>query len=640
MVTTIADLNLHPDLNGNVKIFCSQYDNALREIVFTIYDGDDLADLTDLTAKVEGTKPDKYGYSYDATISTSNSTVTVTLVTQMTCVAGLSHAEIVLYSGDSRVGTANFLLMVEEAGISDDTIVSDSVIPGIHNIDTLVEYAQTYADNAEASALEAEGYAAGTQNGTEVESGSEYYEHNAKYYCEQAWRATPEGYADLVQQVETNTTNIATNATDISNVLNMLCDEWSSTVYYRAGDWLHYNGVLYKVNIGAQTAFAAVVPPNAAYYDVKTITEALEELRSIIANTYADFQTYTAGQIITFQGKLYKVIVDCTGITPPNTSYYTATTVAELIAENATDISTLNSSLTNNFSVTSNENLVDNAWFTVNQRGASSYTGTSSMYSVDRWQLNTSTAVVTVIDEGITVYNSGSGTTNVHERLKANLFGKQITISAIINNTLYQATATVPSTLSAVWTDVVKYTGDNFYFKLEYTPYSDWQFTISINTGETISVRAVKLEVGSVSTLANDTIPDYAIELAKCRASTADSTDTYANQGQIVMDSSLTNLSGLVNTYTFSSDNPLVLQVSSSGAYNYATFIIMGFFQGLGSRMLALKVNAGAITDIVNLISFSAFSSSVLSFSYDASVGQLTVTTTFSGDSIVTVIKN
>lgn len=215
MVTTTADLNLHPDLNGNVKIFCSQYDNALREIVFNIYDGDTLADLSGLTAKVEGTKPDKYGYSYDATIRTANSTVTVTLVTQMTCVAGLSHAEIVLYDDDSRVGTANFLLMVEEAGISDDTIVSDSVIPGIHNIDTLVEYAQTYADNAEASALEAEGYAVGTQNGTEVESGSTYYQNNAKYYSEHAFSATPEGYNALVTQVETNTDDINNASTGL-----------------------------------------------------------------------------------------------------------------------------------------------------------------------------------------------------------------------------------------------------------------------------------------------------------------------------------------------------------------------------------------------------------------------------------------
>lgn len=265
MVTTTADLNLHPDLNGNVKIFCSQYDNALREIVFTIYDGENLADLTGLTATVEGTKPDKYGYSYDATINTTNSTVTVTLVTQMTCVAGISHVEIVLYSGSYRVGTANFLLMVEEAGLSDDTIVSDSVIPGIHNIDVLVGYAQTYADNAEASALEAEGYAVGTQNGTEVESGSMYYENNAKYYCEHAFSTTPEGYEALVNQV--------------SNTKSVIGSSYNASTNYAVGDRFAYNGVRYKVNV----ACIGITPPNANYYEIISVDEDTKELESNIS---------------------------------------------------------------------------------------------------------------------------------------------------------------------------------------------------------------------------------------------------------------------------------------------------------------------------------------------------------------------
>ena len=60
------------------------------------------------------------------------------------------------------------------------------------------------------------------------------------------------------------------------------------------------------------------------------------------------------------------------------------------------------------------------------------------------------------------------------------------------------------------------------------------QFYIA-NSGTSISIKAIKLELGSVSTLAMDTAPNYATELAKCKASTADSSDTYANQGQIVV---------------------------------------------------------------------------------------------------------
>lgn len=42
------------------------------------------------------------------------------------------------------------------------------------------------ATSANTNALKAEGYAVGQQNGTDVESGSQYYENNAKYYSEEA----------------------------------------------------------------------------------------------------------------------------------------------------------------------------------------------------------------------------------------------------------------------------------------------------------------------------------------------------------------------------------------------------------------------------------------------------------------------
>ncbi len=52
--------------------------------------------------------------------------------------------------------------------------------PAYHN------NAPYYVEEAEAEALKAEGYAAGTQDGTDVESGSPYYHANAEYYKNQA----------------------------------------------------------------------------------------------------------------------------------------------------------------------------------------------------------------------------------------------------------------------------------------------------------------------------------------------------------------------------------------------------------------------------------------------------------------------
>jgi hypothetical protein len=59
-----------------------------------------------------------------------------------------------------------------------------------------------------------------------------------------------------------------------------------------------------------------------------------------------------------------------------------------------------------------------------------------------------------------------------------------------------------------------------------------------LGAGEELSVKAVKLELGTEQTLAHqengtwvlNEIPDYEEELVKCQTSTADSTDTYANK--------------------------------------------------------------------------------------------------------------
>jgi len=69
--------------------------------------------------------------------------------------------------------------------------------------------ATTAANNAAASvisagnkALVSEGWAKGTQNGTAVGSSSPYYHNNAEYFKNQARSFTPQGYQDLVDDVD------------------------------------------------------------------------------------------------------------------------------------------------------------------------------------------------------------------------------------------------------------------------------------------------------------------------------------------------------------------------------------------------------------------------------------------------------
>ena len=62
--------------------------------------------------------------------------------------------------------------------------------------------ASASATSANTDALKAEGYSVGKQNGEDVGSGSPYYHNNAKYYEEKARSFTPEGYQELVDDVE------------------------------------------------------------------------------------------------------------------------------------------------------------------------------------------------------------------------------------------------------------------------------------------------------------------------------------------------------------------------------------------------------------------------------------------------------
>lgn len=185
----------------------------------------------------------------------------------------------------------------------------------------------------------------------------------------------------------------------------------------------------------------------------------------------------------------------------------------------------------------SKRNLLDNWDFRnpVNQRGKTSYTG--GVYTVDRWKNSfTSQQQTEIVSKGIKVGMQASGTLSAaadlsqwHDNI-AGLLGKQVTLSAMIEETtaanagillmaydsanaviettqsehatgpgLVSITAVIPETaarISATLRGLDKRNGDT-------------------NTAYTI-FSAAKLELGPISTLANDGPADYGEELAKC----------------------------------------------------------------------------------------------------------------------------
>ena len=191
-----------------------------------------------------------------------------------------------------------------------------------------------------------------------------------------------------------------------------------------------------------------------------------------------------------------------------------------------------NQTLTQYANSQSNPNLLDNPFFTVNQRGASSYSGASieKQYTFDRWLMSWVHAEVSVTKnaDGTITFTNNSAYDNAQllqfiDNPK-DISNKVVTTS--IDVTAITGTVGFDFTLSEnPWTSYG-------YLSISSTGLKTKTFTVgdmsSIGTGglkillalpigASITFRAIKLELGSVSTLTHDTAPNYQQELAKCQ---------------------------------------------------------------------------------------------------------------------------
>lgn len=112
MENQIISINLIPNLSTPAVVRVSQYDVG-RPLVFKVYDGTSPADLTGVTAVIEGTKKSGLGFSESGTIT--DNTVSLDTALAMTQEDGSIPAEIRFTKTGEDVGTANFILAVEKS---------------------------------------------------------------------------------------------------------------------------------------------------------------------------------------------------------------------------------------------------------------------------------------------------------------------------------------------------------------------------------------------------------------------------------------------------------------------------------------------------------------------------------------------
>ena len=132
-------------------VHVSQYD-VDRILTFSLMDGNNAASIpAGATVAIEGTKPSRHGFSYEATLF--GSVVTVNTTQQMTAEQGTTDCKIKIMFGTQVIGTALFLLEVEQAGLASDTDISDTDIPMIVSLATAqMEAAEAAAESADISA--------------------------------------------------------------------------------------------------------------------------------------------------------------------------------------------------------------------------------------------------------------------------------------------------------------------------------------------------------------------------------------------------------------------------------------------------------------------------------------------------------
>lgn len=169
-----------------------------------------------------------------------------------------------------------------------------------------------------------------------------------------------------------------------------------------------------------------------------------------------------------------------------------------------------------------NRNILHNWDLTnpVNQRGAASYTG--AVYGIDRWLCDTATNVVDVQASNVKVSFTGDGSFCQYIEHPTKYIGKTLTASIEL------ASTTVNNVAFRLGDNV----GDASYGLLGKTA-GIYTVTHTVNSGATIlwvdvygnqlavtnsvEVSRFKLELGSISTLANDPPADFGEQLLLCQ---------------------------------------------------------------------------------------------------------------------------
>lgn len=154
MIEQTYFLDMIPGESTPPMVHVSQFDVNSRTLTFNLMKGG-VAYVPDagMSVTLDGMKPDNTVFSYPMTVD--GSSVSIDVLTQMTVVSGHVRCEVSVSNQTGKIGSANFILAVEESPI-DSGSISESDIPIFED---LKNQAQQAAASAEQSASDAEDFA-------------------------------------------------------------------------------------------------------------------------------------------------------------------------------------------------------------------------------------------------------------------------------------------------------------------------------------------------------------------------------------------------------------------------------------------------------------------------------------------------
>ena len=305
------ELNLVPGAApGGImpRVRVSQGDAQDRILQFELYDGSEVADLTDVVSIFfGGQKPDGNGFTVLCTAQ--NNLITGILTPQSTVLAGLIPCKLYLTTATGSVRSATFDMQIDpdplnDAGTSDTDITAIVAAAGNY-----AAKAQQSAEDAAASAETAAtaGATAGEAAAQEVvnnkldkvggDSAADIITFTSSDDATESGIIIPSGGEETVPALVTGATHagllgnlskIALNSRKLINTVKRIwtsvANAWVSGAEYKAGNVVTYiNGHTY-ICILDHTSSSSITPLNATYWEDKTLGDMIASLNSNYAN--------------------------------------------------------------------------------------------------------------------------------------------------------------------------------------------------------------------------------------------------------------------------------------------------------------------------------------------------------------------